>query len=174
MSIIVIYKSSTGFTEKYGKWIAESLECDAISIKEISDRELAKYDTVIYGASIHAGQISGLKKMKSMMSQMPDKKLIVYATGAAPAAAGSSQDITKANFTEDELKKSPFYYFQGGLSYEKMNLPNRLLMKAFSSMMNKKKDKSEEEAGMAASLKESYDISDRKYIEPLITYINSL
>lgn len=174
MSIVVIYKSSTGFTEKYGKWIAEALNCDVISVKEVSDKIIAKYDTVIYGGSIHAGQISGLKKMKNILSQVADKKLIVYATGGAPAAAQAIQDITRVNFTEDELKKSPFYYFQGGLAYEKMNLPNRMLMKAFRSMLEKKKDKTEEEAGMAASLKNSYDNSDRKYIEPLITYINSL
>ena len=32
---IVIYQSSYGFSERYAKWIAEELECQAIQTKEV-------------------------------------------------------------------------------------------------------------------------------------------
>ena len=41
-------------------------------------------------------------------------------------------------------------------------------MKMFAKMMAKKKDKTEEEKGMAEMIGKSYDISDRKYIQPMV------
>lgn len=43
-----------------------------------------------------------------------------------------------------------------------------------SIMLEKKKDKSEEDIGMQNSIKKSYDISDKSRIKPLIDYIKSL
>lgn len=175
MRTVVIYKSKSGFTERYGEWIAGELGCDAMEAKNVSEKVIGKYDIVVYGGGIYAGQISGLKKMKKMMLQMRDKKFIVFATGATPAAVTDKiNEILRANFTEEEQKNSPFYYFQSGLDYSKMSLPGRLLMKAFSAALEKQGDKSRMESDMSVSSKESYDISDRKFIEPLIRYVNSL
>ena len=35
MNRIVVYTSKTGFTEKYAKWIAEELQCEAVSLKKL-------------------------------------------------------------------------------------------------------------------------------------------
>ena len=45
------------------------------------------------------------------------------------------------------------------------------MMKMFAKMMANKKDKTEEEKGMAEMIGKSYDISDRKYILPIAEYI---
>ena len=62
-------------------------------------------------------------------------------------------------------------YCPGGLCYEKMNFFNRVVMKIFARMVAKKKDKTEAEAQMAKMIGQSYDISDRRYIEPVVRFI---
>lgn len=40
---LIIYKSKTGFTERFAEWICEELSCDMISYKEnFTDEEWAK------------------------------------------------------------------------------------------------------------------------------------
>ena len=44
-------------------------------------------------------------------------------------------------------------------------------MKMFSKALKSKKDQTEEEKIMADMISKSYDISDRKHIEPIVEYI---
>lgn len=174
MKAIVIYKSKTGFTKRYAEWIAEEIGCSAVSEKEITAKSLEPYQTVIYGGGIMAGQIGGLKKFKSVMAGYPEKKLIVFATGATPAEVFKEKDqIREANFTEEEKKKIPYYYFVGGINYENMKLGGKMLMKMFASMLSKKKDLTPEEKGMADSIKQSHDYSDKKFIAPLVQSVRT-
>ncbi len=77
MKILVTYKSKTGFTKKYAKWIAEELNCETKDIKNVSSKDVAKYDLVIHGGWIFGGVISGCKKIKSFAP----KQLIVFGVG---------------------------------------------------------------------------------------------
>ena len=44
------------------------------------------------------------------------------------------------------------------------------MMKAFVSALKAKKDQSEEEKVMAEMISKSYDISDKKYIQPILKW----
>ena len=66
MKILLIYKSKTGFTKKYAKWINEEIACDIVNIFNIQHVNFKNYDVVIYGSRIHAGRIDGLKKIKKI------------------------------------------------------------------------------------------------------------
>ena len=59
------------------------------------------------------------------------------------------------------------FYCPGGLNYGKMKAPSRLMMK-MSLNNDRKKNKDRMEREMIRMLSSSYDISDRKYIEPII------
>ena len=67
---IVIYKSKTGFTERFAKWIGEELSCDVIPYARRSAINFDAYDTVIYGGGIYAGSIGGLKWFKEKLPAM--------------------------------------------------------------------------------------------------------
>lgn len=172
--ILVTYKSVTGFTEQYAKWIAEELDCALLDIKEVSPQTMSAYKTVIFGGRFHAGFVDGLKKAKKRFEKSGAAKLIVFATGAAP---GSAEDLIeeawKNNFTPEELAHYPHFYMPGGLRYEKMPLGDRLMMKVFAAMVRGKKEKSEYERAMMEALDGSYDLSARKNIEELVGYVRN-
>ena len=52
-----------------------------------------------------------------------------------------------------------------------MKTPSRIAMKMFVSALKNKKDATEKEKVMAEKMASSYDISDIKYIEPIVMYL---
>lgn len=60
------------------------------------------------------------------------------------------------------------FYCPGGFNYEKMSAPSRLMMKIFIKSLKAKKDKTAEDEEMIKIISSSYDISDKKYIEPIL------
>lgn len=171
MKILLVYKSKTGFTKKYAKWICEEINCRLENITNIKNIDFNSYDLVIYGSRIHAGRIDGLDKIKRLNL---DKKLIIFATGATPKETDSIMEVWCSNLTEEERKNIKHFYIPAGLNYEKMGFLDKTMMKMAAMMLEKKNDKSAEDIGMQNSIKESYDISNKSRIEPLIEYIKSL
>ena len=49
-----------------------------------------------------------------------------------------------------------------------MTAPSKLMMKLFLKMLKAKKDKTQTEQEMIQILSASYDISDKKYIQPVL------
>lgn len=170
--IIVVYKSRTGFTEKYAHWIADGLHCDIVSLEKFSNSKMACYDVVIFGGGIHAGRISGIKFIKNNISLLANKKIIVFATGAT---APISEEIER--FRKDNVPDGTgiaFFYFQSGMDYSNMKGTDRLLMRALKTALKMKKEKSDIEQGTLDAIQNSYDYSSQNQIEPLINYINEI
>ena len=63
------------------------------------------------------------------------------------------------------------FYCPGGLNYEKMNVPSRIAMKMFVKMLDSKKNKTEKGEIMVKRLSSSYDISDKRHIEPILEFV---
>ena len=74
MKIIVVYKSKTGFSEQYAKWIQTALNCDIIPLNQL--KTLEGYDLVIYGAGLMAGKMNGLKDFKPYGSNDNSQKTV--------------------------------------------------------------------------------------------------
>lgn len=170
--IIIVYKSSTGFTKKYAEIMADRLNCAIADYKVIANKRLAEYPLVIFGSRAHAGRIDGWKKIKEWHENRTIQNLVVFVTGAVPNEQSETiAQFWKQNFTEEECRKIPHFYMQGGLCYEKMSLADRLMMKTAAFMIGNKKDKNDDEKQFEQAIKSSYDISSAKYAEPLIAYI---
>ena len=171
-NMIIVYKSSTGFTKKYAEMIAKEMKCALTDYKTVTADKLSKYDVVVFGTRAHAGMIDGYQKAKKLFEKSNVGKVVLFVTGATPNAATDVVDkLWKQNFNADEMSKVPHFYMQSGLCYENMSLVDRLMMKAAAVMIKKKKNKTAEEIGFEQAIKSSFDISSRTYIEPLISYL---
>lgn len=168
MKAVVIFHSQTGFTRRYAEWIAEAAGADLMEISIAKKRDLSAYGTVIFGGWACAGSISKLNWFKDRMDQWQDKKLIVFCVGASPIDSPEVEPSLRRNFTEEQFKKVHAFYCPGGLRYEKMSPSSRLMMKMFLKTLQLKKDKSTADQEMIRMISSSYDISDRKYIEPIL------
>ena len=170
MKSIVIYNSKTGFTKQYAEWISDAAGCECVSLKKAGEINLADYDAIIFGSWFMAGGITKLSWFKKQMAVLAQtgKKLIVFAVGATPAESPMVPAAMDKIFTEDEKKFVKLFYCPGGLSYEKMNCFSRFMMKMFAKSLASKKDATENDKKQAEMISHSYNISDKKYIVPII------
>lgn len=167
MKTVVIYKSSTGFTEKYATWIASDLQCEAIKFNKKNLKTLSAYDRIIFGSGIMGGLITGLSEFKKT-PEFSSKKVIIFATGATgieeTAAINRVKDI---NFNQND-KDIPFYYFQSGINYERMGFLPKTLLRIMCKSLAKKENMNESEKNMLQILSTTNDRCDRDLIKPLI------
>lgn len=173
MKTIVIYNSQTGFTKKYADWIAEKANAECIEFSKAKKADLDCYDAIIFGGWAVAGSISKLKWFKKNISKWNNKKLAVFCVGASPIENSEIEATLPKNFTEDELKIVKWFYCPGGLDYDKMPMASKTAMKMFVKMLDSRKNKTEQDIEQIRMMSSSYDISDIKYIEPIIEYINN-
>ena len=172
MKMIVIYNSQTGFTKRYAQWIAQKTNADCIEYDKAKKMNLDRYDAIIFGGWAVAGSISKLKWFKKNILKWSDKKLVVFCVGASPIENPEIELTLPKNFTDEELKVVRWFYCPGGLDYEKMSVTSKMMMKIFVKVLNAKKDKTEADIEQIRMLSSSYDISNIKYIDPIIDYLN--
>lgn len=168
MKTLVIYCSQTGFTARYAQWIAQALGADLVSLAEAKRTDTAPYDAIVFGSWFRAGSINKLGWFKGRLAQWRDKKLVVFCVGASPMDSPDIAPALRQIFDGPSWAGVHAFYCPGGLSYERMSLPSRLMMRLFAKAVNRKKDKTPAEEEMARVIAASYDISDRKYIEPIL------
>lgn len=60
MRTLVIYYSKTGFAKRYAQWLEEDLACRCVPFSQRDSVDLAAYDKVVFGSSVHAG---GIRKL---------------------------------------------------------------------------------------------------------------
>ena len=171
MKTAVVYHSQTGFTKRYAQWIAEAAKADCFEVSEVRGKELSGYEAIVFGSWVCAGSVSKLSWFKGNMEKWKDKKLAIFCVGASPADNPEVPDFLKRNFGGPEFAGAGVFYCPGGFCYEKMGMKSKLMMKVFMKALQAKKEKTEAEEEMIRWISSSYDISDRKYIEPLLEYL---
>lgn len=174
MRCVIVYHSSTGFTKKYASWLAESLEAEIFAYKEAKNLDISSYDLVLFGTWAKAGGFFHLSWLEKKLQDYSNKKFLAFVVGASPA---DSEDINVSlanTFKTDSLEKVPYFYCPGGLNYEAMPMLSSLMMKFFLKGIQTKLENNEISPEMANMVSHSYDISDRSYLNPIISYVKSL
>ena len=174
MKAIIVYNSKTGFSERYARWAAEELGCEAIPYKSFDKAVAGGGGLVVFFSRVIAGKIEKLDDIKKLLGGQADGRLIVAAVGAASAAAAATvEKYWTDNFSENELTSIPHFYLQGGIDFEKMGFGEKSVLKMVSKLLKNKKDKTEEEADFERVLAGSSDNSSRDYIKPLVEYVTN-
>ncbi len=168
MKAAVIYNSQTGFTKRYAQWIADAAGADCFALSEAKRKNMDAYEAIVFGGWACAGGISKLRWFKGNMDRWAGKKLIVFCVGGSPADSPEIEPALKRNFSDSEREKISVFYCPGGFNYEKMSAPSKLMMKMFIKTLKGKKEQTEEEKETVKMISSSYDISDKKYIEPIL------
>jgi hypothetical protein len=133
-----------------------------------------KYDLIIFGGSLHAVGISGVRLIKNNLDKLADKKIIVFTTGASPSREDIPEEIINKNFSEEQRKKIMFFYFRGGFDFNKLDLMNKTLMTLLKWKIRMKRDRTPDEKGMLAAYSLPMDFTKREYINPLLEYARSI
>lgn len=174
MKTAVIYKSISGFTKKYAQLIAEEIKADLFDISSFDFKRLNDYEIIIFGGSLQAVGIIGLKTLKKHLSQNTSKHIIVFAVGASPNKDGIIDEIYKENFTIDERNSYKLFYLRGGFNFNKLNFTGKILMALLKVKIILKKNKTNDEIGMLAAYKKPMDFVKKENLKDLLAYVRSL
>jgi menaquinone-dependent protoporphyrinogen IX oxidase len=175
---VVVYKSKTGFVQKYAEWLAEDLSADIFALSAVHPGVFEDYDTIIYGGSLYATGIIGLDFLKKNLAQLAGKKIVVFACGASPSNDELFAKLINHNFTADQQKQIKFFYLRRGFNFKKLPLFDKLLMTLLKWKMLLKKVITEnlnsDETGMLEAYKKPLDFTQRRNIAPIVAYVNAL
>ena len=174
MKTLVVYTSQTGFTKKYSEWLSEKLSADLFDLKEVQkkpDSFFADYEAIVYAGWVSAGKVVKSNWLFGKAPSWTDKRLAVVAVGGCPNEAPEVEQALKL-IVPDGLKAAiPAFYCQGGFNYERMNTASKMAIKMFIGMLKSKKNATEEQKKMVELISHDYDISDPKFLEPVVKYI---
>lgn len=117
-----------------------------------------------------AGNVTKLSWLKNKMPALSaaGKKIIIFAVGATPAEAPEVQVAMDRVLTESEKTMAKVFYCPGGINYDKMNGPSRFMIKMLAKSLKSNKNATEDDLKKAELISTSYDISDKKFVEPII------
>ena len=176
MKSVVVYSSLTGFTRKYAEWIAEDLSCDLFSVKDATIEKLIEYDTIIYGGSLHAAGITGIKIVKNNLRKLTGKNLVIFATGASPYKEKILDKIREKNFTPEEQKQVKVFYLRGGFNYSKLNFTNKVLMSLFKLfiLIKPKNKRTSDEIGMLACYSNPVDYTKKENTQSILDFVRNI
>ena len=161
---LVIYHSKTGFSKRYAQWLAEDLGCQALPFRDRKCVDVSEYDTVILAGGLYAGQMSGLKWLKSQLPALAGKRLAAVAVGCAPMGNPTLPESMEELFGGTPEIKG--FYCQGGLDYQRMGAVDRTMMAALRAALKRKPEMAE----MLAVISRSFDGTKREYLEPVIRW----
>ena len=111
MKQIVIYKSRTGFTKKYAKWLAQSLNCECIPQEDVGGERLSDYDVIIFGSSFRAGNVEELKWYKETILPF-EKTNVLFVTGAMPPSSADAVKSIEQQLGKGEDREVKVFYLQ--------------------------------------------------------------
>ncbi len=173
MKILVCYTSLSGYTKSYAEWIAESLQADIFPLKLVKAERASAYDIIIYGGSLHAVGINGIKFVKKLLN-LNAPKVVVFAVGASPVKEGICEEILNGNFTQEEQNRITLFYLRGGFDYTRLNLYNKVLMKMLKLKISLKKSRTSDERGMLAAFDKPVNFTGREKLQDLLQYVRSI
>ncbi len=171
MKSVVIYRSKTGFAQKYAEWIAEELSADIFEGSKVTAHMLTDYDVVIYGGGLYAVGINGVKLITKNIDLLKGKKVVVFATGASPSREEVIREVRDKNFTDEQQKYIKFFYLRGGFDYTKLKPVDKILMTLLKWNLKKKKELTPDERGMLAAYDIPVDFTRKDNIREIITYV---
>ena len=174
---IVLYKSKTGYTKKYAEWIATELEAEISDAGDITPDVLKGFDNIVFGGSLYATGIRGVKKFLSLVESLEGKNIVVLATGLSLKSDEVREEIMKANFKSAAEKQIEFFYYRGGFDFARLPLVDRMLMQLAKSSIERKSKKgtvlTSDEKGMLAVYDHAVDFTNKNNIKGLLEYVRS-
>ena len=171
---IILYQSKYGATKKYALWLKEETGYDCTETKKANIKLLQDYDTVILGGGVYASGIAGLSFLKKNIGKLKDKNIAVFAVGASPYDENAIEEIKKLHF-KNELREVPLFYCRGDWNEKAMSFQDRTLCKLLKKAVAKQDpDTCQPWQKALMSAGEASDWTDRKYLEPLLAFLQDV
>ncbi len=169
--IAVVYRSKSGYTEKYARWIAKAVSADLLKGEKTKLDDLLDYDTIVCGGGLYAVGINGIKLITDNFDKLKGKKLILFGVGASPVRPAVVEEVKNRNLTAEQQESIDFFLLRGGFDKRRLRSIDRLLMQIMKINLKRKKNPTPDERGMLNAYSHPVDFTDEKHIRAIIERI---
>lgn len=169
MKGIVLYKSKYGNTKQYAQWIADELGFELRDFSQFKKKEIDNYEPIIFGTGVYMGKMNQLKKA---LKYFTNKPITIFACAGNEGIEKDIQDIKTNNFTPEELAYHHFFYLPGGVDFSKVKGMMKFMINIFRKVVEKKKNKTNDEVQILKGFTEPTNYVDQKNIVEITEFIN--
>ncbi|WP_035053765.1 flavodoxin domain-containing protein [Carnobacterium pleistocenium] len=171
MKNIVLYKSKYGNTFQYATWIAEELDWEIRDFSKFKKSEIKNYNTIIFGSGVYIGRMNNIRKVLEWFKEKP---IIIFACAGNNNVEKDITDIKTNNFNKDQLAFHTFFYLPGGIDFSKVKGIVKLMINIFIKIIEKKKNKKEDEEAILESYYHPTSYVDKKHIQAIVSYTKKI
>lgn len=173
-STLIIYNSSTGFTEKYADMLKSELGAAAqtVPLKKFKPKMLKDFDRAVFMAHVYSNAIDGFKTVVKHAELFASKYACVVAVGMAADTAAHYHALEQANVPY-KLKGIPLFFARGGFDAEKLTGKSKFMIKLMKMQLKGAASRSPEEMAMLNFLEAKSDKCDAKYLKPVLEYLET-
>ena len=159
----IVYKSHTGFTEKYALMLSEAVGVEAYDIKEASSK-LTKGDEIVYMGWIMASRISGLSKARKKYNIKA-----ICAVGMSFEDKNTIINLKKAN----RLESLNVFYLQGGINKNKLKGVFKIIVNMAAKSLENKENKNETDILTISIIRNGEDMTHPENLKETVKFILS-
>jgi menaquinone-dependent protoporphyrinogen IX oxidase len=166
IKILVAYQSKYGSTKQYAEWIQQEIKGDLVNIKNEDKPPLAKYDIIVMGGHIRAGDIVIAPFIKDHWGVLKGKKVVLFTTSGTPPRHSKIRIIYEKSFPEEIRKEIKYFPLPGRISSKDLTFFDKLLM-AIGKML-------ERDNALKKDMGKDFDGVKRENLLPIFEYINEI
>ena len=169
--LLIIFKSSHGYTKRYVDILGNALGCDAVPADKFRGEMLSGYDKVLFIGSVRSSAVNGFNKLSEYLDILY-KKLIVCGVGMLPMNENRADNIKSSTISVAYEKFIPVFYVQGGFDMAELSRTERMAINMMVRRIKTQNIIDEDETFVLNAAVTPFDEIKKANIQPLIDYLD--
>ena len=166
IKILIAYQSKYGSTKQYAEWIQQGTEGDLVNIENEDKPDLARYDIMIMGGYVRAGNIVIAPFIKDHWSVMKGKEVILFTTSGTPPQHPKIQSIYEKSLPEEIRKEIKYFPLHGRISGKDLTFLDKFLITIGKIM--------EQDETLKKDMGKDFNGVQRENLLPLLEYLENV
>ena len=166
IKVLIAYQSKYGSTKQYAEWIQQGTEGDLVNIENEDKPDLARYDIMIIGGYVRAGNIVIAPFIKDHWSVMKGKKVILFTTSGTPPQHPKIQSIYEKSLPEEIRKEIKYFPLHGRISGKDLTFLDKFLITIGKIM--------EQDETLKKDVGKDFNGVQRENLLPLLEYLEDV
>lgn len=171
MKTLVLYESKTGSTKQYAEDIARRVDADVFPLKKFKLKNMASYDTIVFGGWVRGGEIIGLNKFLQAWDSISDKNVLIFGVGMSVTSKEGREQLINQNLLD--MYHLRFYQVRGSFHFEKLGFLEKIMIKA-SVKQFQGEGLSPEQSALGTIIETPIEWYDTEKINRIVSVIETL
>ena len=175
MKTAIVYKTVSGYTERYAHILRDMLKQDEVTLiplDKFKPKMLNDCDRAVFMSRVINGSIDGFKTVVKHAQLFASKYTAVVAVGMTKPTDEHYHVVEKANIPY-KLKGIPLFVVRGGFDADKLKGGNKMMINMMKTRLVKSPSRTPEEMAMLNFLAAKTDKVDASQLDGLIGYLDS-